>query len=80
MLQVSPGRAEANPVKREESPHDHWSKITRTVYGRGKHSPEPRWEWGIPWTVEQLPVELRFLPLKQLLELLLALTFSCSAN
>lgn len=80
MLQVVPGRAEGSPDESRENLHHHQSKLTRDVSGRGKCPPEPHLDWGLPWMVEQLPIELRFLSHKQLLELLLALTFSCSAN
>lgn len=80
MLQVPSGRAEGIPDDSRETLHHLQSKLTRAAYGRGKDPPEPHLDRGLPWTVEELPTELRFLSHKQLLELLLALTFSCSAN
>lgn len=77
---LAPGRAEGSPDESRETLYHHRSKFTKDVCGRGKDPPEPHSDWGLPWTVEQLPIELSFLPHKQLLELLLALTFSCSSN
>lgn len=76
VLLLTPGRAEGSPGESRESLQPHINSLPRDISGRGKHPPEPRLDGVSPGQWSSCRRELRFLSHKQLLELLLALTFS----